>query len=160
MTAQNELLQINLCMASLGPAANKRVWASSQCDTRGHLSVQRLQRYWQPRVKNVVIILENGIHLLCQTSSVKRLSRWPTHLHNPNSWPAITTWHCSNTFTTPTLQQTNLNPHYIHLLRVLHSTHTLTQVRAKGLCMGIFPHPKTTTCTPHTQLLQPPTCVT
>lgn len=59
----------------------------------------------------------------------------------PNSWPSVTTWHCSNTCIT------NWNSHYIRLLGVLHSTASHSG-QGKDLRVGKLTHPENTT---HTQ---------
>lgn len=133
-------------MSSPGRAADKRVWASGQCDigtiicTEASEISKRIE--WRKK-KKMVIIPENDLDWFSQTSSVKRLPRQQTHPHYPNSWPSITTWHHYNTLSlTPPRQ----NSHYIHLLWALHSTDTHPS-RGKGLRVGKFTHSESTTHT-------------
>lgn len=153
-------------MSSPGRAPNKGVWAGSQCDMGSIICTEateilRGQSRKRKKEKEVVIILENSIDWFCQARGVKRL---PRQQANPNSWPSITTWHHSNTFTTPTPQETNQNPHCNHLLGLLLYNRHPSRSGAKACVWGnshiqrthAHTHHKHT----HAELLQPPTTVT
>lgn len=140
-------------MGSPGAAADKGNWTRSQCNIYSGAIICtvaiEILRGWSEE-KKVVIIPENSIDHIYHTGRGAKLPRHQTHSHNPNSWPAVTTWHRSNTCIT------NCNSHYIHLLRALHSTDSHSG-QGKGLRVGKLTHPESTT---HAELLQPPTCVT